>query len=59
MDLQIIVQEKKNAHCNKSLCTYMYTCTYIGYLKKWGKGVRNSKLSSRKYMYISFLLNSK
>lgn len=56
MDLQITVQEK-NAHCNKSLCTY--TCTYIGYLKNWGKGIRNSKLSSRKYMYISFLLNSK
>lgn len=35
--------QKKTGHCNKSLCIY----TYIGYLKNWGMGVRNSKLSSR------------
>lgn len=42
----------KNGHCNKSLCIY----TYIGFLKNLGKGISNSNLSSRKYIF--FLIQS-
>lgn len=39
---------KKPGHCNKSLCIY----TYIGFLKNLGKGISNSNLSSRKYIFF-------